>query len=323
MDYGKVITESFNIFWKHRSLWIFGIMAAIFGQSDYSFSVNYQEGVSFTPGDVPSLEDFPFPFQNTIFTNFLENPMPYIAVAISISLIWWVISNIFGWLAQGAMIGMADEADRTGSTSLGSGWRTGVNRLFPLFFITLLLALPTLIAIIPAIIWGLQILSQFSGFFTSPNPEQSFESIFPSFISGLACLVPSICLGGLMGWVFGLLNKLAARSCVLEELGVIDSIKRGWRVMISNIGYTLLTWLILVVTSMIFGFVAAMPALVLWIPTARAILHSNWSAISTISALIMGLYSIIAVVGIGGVLTSFNSTLWTKSYKAFVAKMMA
>ncbi|MFC1975827.1 hypothetical protein ACFLXQ_05475 [Chloroflexota bacterium] len=323
MDYGKVITESFNIFLKHRSLWVFGIMAAIFGQSDYSFSVNYQESVSFSPGDVPSLEDFPFPFQNTVFTNFLENPIPYIAVAISISLVWWVISNIFGWLAQGAMIGMVDEADRIGSTSLGSGWRTGVNRLFPLFVITLLLALPALIAVIPAVIWGLQVLSQFLEFFTNPNPEQSFESIFPLLMSGLACLVPLICLGGLMGWVLGLLNQIAARSCVLESLGVIDSIKRGWRVMMSNLGYTLLTWLILVVTGMIFGFVAAMPALVLWIPTARAMMHGNWSATSTVIALIMGVYFIIAVVGIGGMLTSFNSTLWTKSYKAFVANIEA
>ena len=319
MNYGNVISESFNIFWKHKLLWIFGIMAALFGQSDYSFSVNYRESVSYPAGEgFPS--DFQSPFEGTIFANFFENPAPYIVAGIFLGLIWWVISNIFGWLARGALIGMVDEADSTGSTSLSNGWKTGLGRLLPLFFIALLLALPMLLIIIPAALWAFRFLYQFKDFFATPDPEQLLEGMLPTFFSAFACLVPLICIGALLGFVLNLLNIIAARSCVLEDLGVVDSIKRGWQVAVGNIGYTLLNGFLLLILKIIFGFIAAMPALILWIPTARAIIYGNWSAASITSALMMGLYLIVVVVIIGGILSSFNSTLWTKLYKAFRSK---
>ena len=256
MNYGNVISESFNIFWKHKSLWIFGIMAALFGQSDYTFNVNYRESVSYPAGEgLPP--GFQSPFEGTIFANFFENPAPYIIAGIFLSLIWWVISNIFGWLAQGALIGMADEADSTGSTSLGNGWNTGLGRLLPLFFIALVLALPMLLIIIPAALWAVQFLYQFKDLFATPDPEQLLAGMLPAFFSAFACLIPLICIGALMGFVLNLLNIIAARSCVLENLGVMDSIKRGWQVAVGNIGYTLLTWFLLLVLQIIFGFIAA------------------------------------------------------------------
>jgi hypothetical protein len=319
MNYGNVISESFNIFWKHKSLWIFGIMAALFGQSDYSFRVNYQESVNF-PAREGLPPGFQSPFEGTIFANFFDNPIPYIVAGIFLGLIWWVISNIFGWLARGALIGMVDEADSTGSTSLGNGWKTGLGRLLPLFSIALLLALPMLLIIIPAALWAFQFLYQFKDFFITPDPEQLLEGILPTFFSAFACLLPLVCIGALMGFVLNLLNIIAARSCVLENLGVVDSIRRGWQVAVSNIGYTLLNWFLLLALRIIFGFIAAIPALILWIPTARAIMYGHWSAASIASALMMGLYLIIVAVGIGGILSSFNSTLWTKLYKAFRSK---
>lgn len=326
MNYGNIITESFKIFWKVKTLWVFGVVAAIFGQSDYSFNVSYRESISFPIGETPPT-DFTLPFQNSVFsdffTSFYQNPIPYIVVGVLLSLVWWVISSIFGWLARGAMIGMVDEADQNGTTSLGTGWKVGVNQLFPLFMIALLLALPMLLILIPVAIWGIQFLYQMNDFLTNSSREQAMESFFTTFFSAFACIFPLVCIGGLMGWILSLINIMAARSCVVENLGIINSIKRGTRVMIKSIGYTILTWFLLIVIRSTFGFIAAMPALVLWIPIARAILHGNWSAGAAVSALILAVYFVIVALGLGGIFTSFNATLWTKLYKASVDNMEA
>lgn len=89
-----------------------------------------------------------------------------------------------------------------------------------------------------------------------------------------------------------------------------------------NVGYVLLTWFVLAIFGVVFGWVAAIPALVIWVPTARALLHSNWSAVNMTGIMVIAGYFIVVGFGVGGILTSFNSTLWTKLYKAFVLKGM-
>ena len=76
----------------------------------------------------------------------------------------------------------------------------------------------------------------------------------------------------------------------------------------------------MLIARVIFGIVMAIPALVLWIPAARALLHNDWSSFAMIALVGTALYILVMSVGVGGILTSFNSVVWTKLYKAFLAK---
>jgi hypothetical protein len=315
MNYGKVLNDSFNIFWTQRSLWLFGVMAALFGQSDYSFRVNFSQSLSSPGGGEPSLN----PLEGTILERVYENPMPYLIALVILSLIWWVISTVLGWLAQGALIGMVDEIDRTGFTSLGQGWDVGRQHAFPLFVIAFILALPLLVLLIIGLIMVLPFLNQvLSQVFYSEtfNPDLIMESLFRL----MACLIPLACIGFFLGVLLRLLNLIAARSCVLEGLGPLASLKRGWSLLIRNIGYILLNWLILGLVGGTFGAVVGIPALLLWIPAAGAFLYEEWSFLAVGSLVAALLYQVVIGLGVGGILTSFNSTLWTKLYKAFLEK---
>ena len=42
--------------------------------------------------------------------------------------------------------------------------------------------------------------------------------------------------------------------------------------------------------------------------------------LAIISAILLVIYMLVVAIGVGGILNSFNSTLWTKLYKAFVTK---
>jgi hypothetical protein len=311
MNYGKVLTDAFNIFWTRRSLWLFGVIAALFGQSDYRFRINFTQSLGSSSGGEPSL--------NPLEGRILENPLPYLIVLVGLSLSWWVISTFLGWLAQGALIGMVDEIDRTGSTSLRQGWVVGRQHALPLFLIAFILALPLLILLSLGLALLLpflrQILSQvfYSDTF---NPDLFMESLFRL----MARLIPLVCIGFFLGVILRLLNLIAARSCILEGLGPLGSLKRGWFLILQNIGYILLNWLILGLVGGTFGAIVGIPALLLWLPAAGAFLYDGWSFLAIGSLVAALLYQVIIGLGLGGILTSFNSTLWTKLYKAFLEK---
>ncbi len=311
MDYNKIITESFQIFWRHKALWIMGIVAAMCGQGDAGgFNFNFNQSFS---GDnkLPNFNVPPF------VRDMAENPIPYVMALVVVILGWWLFSTIVGWIAQGALIGMVDEIDRTGATSLGQGWRVGSERFLSLFAIAILLALPGLILLIPFIIWLVVFFAQI-GVMANKNSNEIFNSLAPMLFSTLACLLPLLCLAILLGFAISLLKTISMRSCVLESLGAIDSLKRGWQVIRQNLGYVALTWFLLFVIRSFFGFIIAIPTIIMGLPVVLAVMNNGLSMVS------IGLIAIFVVVmtiisgGLGGILTSFNSTLWTKFYKEVV-----
>jgi len=78
----------------------------------------------------------------------------------------------------------------------------------------------------------------------------------------------------------------------------------------------LLNGIVLVVLGVIFAGIAAIPALVLWVPLASGILQQTWTASTALMAVLFGIYYLLAAVALGGTLTSFNSVLWTRFYRA-------
>lgn len=321
MNYSATFKEALSTFWRHKSLWIFGIVITLFGQGEYSFSVNYRESYPAGQGGLPSMPG------KDLLIKILDNPIPYIIGFSLLSLVFWVIRSLICWWSQSALISMVDDVDQKGSTSVASGWNAGKQRAVPLTVISIIFSLPTTILALPVIAGGVWMFSQFFDTYKAMllgktlSPEE-MQAVFQPLMSNVfvifACIFPLICIGGIFGWLLGLLNKIVARSFVLENRTIIDSIKRGWQITRKNIGMVLLNGIVLVVLSVIFGWVAAIPALIIWVPVARAFLHQNWNISAIIGAIFMGFYFILVLLGVGGILTSFNSTLWTKLYKNMV-----
>lgn len=323
MNYITVFKEALSTFWRHKSLWIFGIVITIFGQGEYSFSVNYRESYPAGQGGLPEIPG------RELLIQFFENPIPYIIGFALLSLVFWIIRSLICWWSQSALISMVDNVDQQGTTSINSGWNAGKQRAVPLTIISVLFALPTLILNLPAIAGGIWLFSQFFDTYKdmllgkTPSPEAmqtAFEPLMSNIFTAFACIFPLICIGAIVGWLLSLLNKITARSFVLENLPISESIKRAWQITRSNFGHVFLNGIVLIVISVIFGWIAAIPALLIWVPVARALIHQTWNMSTIIAAVLMAFYFLIVVVALGGILTSFNSVLWTKLYKAMVMK---
>jgi hypothetical protein len=317
MDIGNLLQRSWNVFWKNKVIWVFGVVAAFAGGSDYSVSFRFNVSRPAQPGEAvlpPQLRDF------------LTSPalpviiLVLVVVFLLIGLVFFLVNR----LAHGAMIGMADEADRTGSTSLGSGWRTGRGKALRLFLIGILLNLPVLILVIPAVaIFLASFLPMILAAQGGRGPARP-EALISGMLGAFGCFCSAICLAVILGLILRLLDRFAIRACVLEDLGVVASIKRGWRVATGSLGYTVLLWFAFGIIGLIVGGVLAIPMAALALPVMLSFMESGRFGAQQI-VLILGMlaYGLIAGVVVGGILTSFNATVWTLAYRAFADKLTA
>jgi len=91
MNYITIFKEALGTFWRHKSLWIFGIVITIFGQGEYNFSVNYRESYPAGQGGPPEIPG------RDLLLKFFENPVPYIIGFSLLSLLVWIITSLISW----------------------------------------------------------------------------------------------------------------------------------------------------------------------------------------------------------------------------------
>jgi len=315
VNYFDQLKHAARLFRHTKALWFLGMLAALFGQNEYGFSVNYSESVP-SSGAGPAASPFGDASTNPMLASFLANPLPYLAAIGALALLCWVVVTLVGWLVQGAMIDLAEQAEHDLAPSVRASFRHSRAQIWPLFLMNLIVSLPSLILVLiaAALFFPLMVTILRSG-----TPD--FAVLVPRIVGSLLCLVPLFLLNALAGVVLRLVNILAARACMLEGLSVRASLRQGWLLLRRNLGYTALNWFVLLIVGAIFSFAAALPALLLLVPAARAFLHNEWTPFAYGAAIGAAVYFVVMSIGIGGVLTGFNSTVWTVLYQAFQRRM--
>ncbi len=108
---------------------------------------------------------------------------------------------------------------------------------------------------------------------------------------------------------------------MLEDLGVMPSISRGWEIFRANLGPIILMAIILTVIAFIVGLVIAIPILVIVVPAAVAFAIGN--AQNTTPLILMGvcfcLYLPVLIL-LNGILVSYTESVWTLTYMRLTQK---
>ena len=308
MNYTDILMSSGRLVWNRRVLWLIGMLAALFGQGGYRFSVNYNQSIPSSTGSTPALP----PSLERLANDFMQNYIPYIVGTVALLLIWSLIALFIGWLALGALITIVAREE----TSWRAAFSHSRSRLGALVLIAIVLALPMLLLVLIGV--SIALIALVPLFTTALATEASPELFLPRIFGALACAIPLIFLGILINLVFQGINIFAARVCVLEERGVGASIRRGWALLKSNIGYALLNGLILVAIGFAFSLVAAIPAFALLLMSAPKMLEGIWDMQVMLAFAGLIIYSLVMNVVVAGILTSFAETTWTKLYQACV-----
>jgi hypothetical protein len=227
--------------------------------------------------DVPDLgRDFGVPEAAIIVLVLL---LASLALVVGIAI--WIVSTI----ARGGLIAGASTIDAGGSSTFAQAWSAGWHKGWRLVGIGIVPAIPGFILVLAGLgaagvffaLYG------FLGEGVSYAPGAGMGVLFVA----LACVLIPISL------VLGLLRTFANRACMLDDLGVIASYRRGFNVLLENIGPALILFLLQIVISAVLGVFMFLPGIVM------VLCCILWPVL----------------LAIQGTVASYFSTMWTLAWR--------
>jgi len=326
MDQIKILKRALNITINYRVLWIFGFLLALTsGGGGNGGSGN--SGTKFN-GDR-------HPFGETLqLTPEVVNAIIAVLIAFGcMLLILIVVSIIVHYVSETALIRMVNQHENDGEKlTFREGFRLGWSRLagkmFLLDFITGLVVLIVfltglIVAASPLLVW-----------LTKSTPLQVLGTVVSV---GLILLL--IFAAILVKLALGLVLLFARRAIALEDLGVIESIRRGYEIVRGHLMDVLIMGLIMFGISILWTLVMIPIVLAVILVAAviaglPALLVGGIAGLFTegatpwIVAAIVGLPLFLVVVIIPSALVKgwhqvFSSSAWTLTYREVLALAQA
>lgn len=303
MDFGKVLGRAWEITWRWKMLWVLGFLAALgqggggsYPQYNYTFSEQDIEPWLYKPGY--ALEEF----LGGIFALVIG----LCCLAVIIAIVLWVISII----ARGGLIAAVQQVELEGETSFGKAWRAGARKFWSLFGLGFLAALPIiLLVIVGIIIFSVGIFSGVS--LLELNEDAGIISMI--FIT-IGCGGFLCCGLFILTIVLEQIRIYGERAALLEDLGWIDAFKRGWQVLVENIGATLILWLIFFALGIVIFGITFVVIMILMVPMMGLFLTTDPGWQLFIPLCLGGAVGTIVYAVIRSIIVAFTSSTWTLAF---------
>ena len=295
-NFGEVLTRAWQIIWKHKVLWIFGILASCArggggGSSGGGGNSGYQTG----SGDSPFSGDKIERVMNQVGTFLENNWWIIIAVIVGIFLLSFVF-YFLGMMGRIALIKGVSQADKGAeSLSFGELWAESMPFFWRVFGLNFLIGLAFLVLFIPLVIFG----------------------IVTAGI-GFLCLIPLLCIMVPLSWVVMAIIEQAQNAIVLEDLNMLDGFKRGWEIVKANAVPIIIMMLILGVGSGIIGVIIALPIIIAVVPAVigMAVSQQTLTPFYIAAACCVAYFPVLLFFN--GVLTAYIQASWTLTYLRLV-----
>jgi hypothetical protein len=336
MDIFGTFFRALKLTFKNPKLWVLGFLAALnssdsnIGSSNFNLPSSLPTPGSGSGGSTPGggdvfqqLERAIGNFATTIGTN-PELLIALIGIGLCLILVIALFVMLFSELGHGGLIANIEQLENGQTASIRDGLRAGAGRIGALFGQKLLLSLPGLIVALIVVIAVVAIfaatLGQSSGV-TSSDPAEAIFGVFGAF---LCLLLPLACVSWVYAIVAQLLSNFGRRAIMLEGHGAVDGLKRGWAVIKANGLNTFLMVLLSGVLRFAFGIVIGIVLIGISIPVifSMGAVSANAGEQSLPMLGLLGLLLVIAFIVlsalVSSVITTFESALWTLTYRAFL-----
>ena len=327
MEYGRIIRRSLQITWRHKILWVFGIALALFsgGSRGGGNALQYvlsgsdlQRWRGMMPW--PPLREFQMvpPRWEAIAA-----PVAFILVIAGlVGLFMLVLGVVVRFTSQGALIGMVDELEESADTDLRSGLERGWRRFLRLLAVGLLVGLG-----VTVVVMGVLVIAGIGGLLavgpaillSQVGRAALVLGIIWAVVVGLVVSLALVLAMVAVGAVTRLVHEFAFRACVIDGLGVFGALRAAVALVRGKAKEAGLMWLLVQAINLAVGIVTGpvvllgvgvlgAPALLTWRLSASA-----WATIplAILSAIIFG----IIALGVAGIYTTFQSSLWTLTYR--------
>lgn len=355
MDPIKILKRAWHILWNYRALWVFGLILALAGagsssgngnQAQYTMDSSNFQYDPFVPGELQKgLNEIGEAFER-LFTYGLpaagisQGDITAIIVSIAVFILLMLLLAIgmafARYTSETAVIRMVDEYEATGTKStVRQGFRIGWSRTsWRLFLINLIVHIPAILLLVVLAIVGFIIYTMME----SNNAPFATAGIVTMigivFLVIFATILVSIALR--------LLRHFFWRVCALEEVGVGESLRRGFQFVRENWKDVGVMWLVMIglgIAWLLVSFIAVILTLPLVVITGIIALV----VVSVPGLLLVGLFSLFMSgylpwifaalfvlplfftiafspwVALGALEKVYTSTVWTLTYREIKA----
>jgi hypothetical protein len=305
-NFGEVLTRAWQIVWKHRVLWIFGILASCGrgggGNSGGGGNTGFETGGP----DIqlpPQIEQF--------FIRIAENVTMFIVILVAIICVFWILAIFLSTIGKiGLIRGTWQVEDGVGALNFGQLFSESTPYFWRIFGLSLLIFLPLLILISAAVAAGVVF-----GVAASQGSDASalgLVAMLPLFIGCFCLLIP-------IGFVVNMIVRQAERVIVLEDARVLPSLSRGWDVFRNNLGPIIVMAIILAVISLVVGFIIAIPVFIIVLPAVITFAvgeAQNWTPLA-LAGVCLCLYIPVSLL-LNGIMVAYLESAWTLTYMRLV-----
>ncbi|MCX6017577.1 MAG: hypothetical protein NTZ50_03595 [Chloroflexi bacterium] len=320
MNYINTIKRAFRIAWTHKSLWLLGFLAALSGGGGGGGNLNIpsnQRNTDTLPGWMDNSE-----LSNQVARWFDQNSglvLAAICGLLCVLLVLWIVTLILSEIGHGGLIANVDRIEHGENPGFGDGWRAGSARLRTLVGLRLLLAIPgILLGLIFAAILVIGVVG-IAGSTGTRSSESMFTTMMGAGLVGILCVgIPLLCIFVIYGILVGILETFGRRAIMINGLGAVDGLKRGWAVFRSRIGDSIVLAILMAVVGFVIGLIIAVPLLIFGVSTvATAVMSDQMSTIPWALIAVGILTTIVIAIVLGSFITAVDSTLWTLAYREF------
>lgn len=295
MDISAIFKRAWEITWKHKGLWVLGILAGCSGGgSQSSSSVSRIPEYQFEGGEFPRFERWA---QSVPEETWVVIAIAIVCGLLLLALVFWVLAAI----GNGGLIAGFQMAETGETLTLASAFQQGLTFFWKLLLIQLIVGIASLLIFLPLIVGGVLL------------------SVFTLGI-GVICFLPLICLLIPLSLAITIYTLLAQIATIVERLEIIAAFQRAWEVLRTNIGEVVVMGLILGVGGFIVGLVLAMPFIFMALPVITGIaVGTETSGIAGLSVTVVGILLYIPILIVAsGIMRTFITGSWTLTYRSLI-----
>ncbi len=319
INLGEILTKSWQIVWKFKVLWIFGILAGCGGANGSRFNYNGGGNSGRTGSGGTGSGDLPEPFRRFMSMNpdlairdFLGQYAAIIAGVILLLCVLWFLFYFLGVMGKTGLIKGANKADQGAEAlSFGELWTESSPYFWRIFGLNMLFGLPIFILFMILLV-GMG----FTGY-SAASGGMTNVGIVAMFLGLGGVLIAVICVISIVSLVLGMVIEQAQNAIVLEDLGVLAGLSRGWEVFKSGVLSVIVMAIILGIINWIIGLLSALPLIAIILPAGIGVFAAGSQ--NFMLPLVLGGCCVIlylpVLLTISGILQSYCQSAWTLTYR--------
>ena len=275
MPFGEIFTGTFSQMWRHKRLWLFGVLGlaltsiglGIYQLLQFRWQSQFFDmmgGVRAHPGVTPER-----------FFGEMMSTMTWLWTGWGV----WVLASLLGYVTnlvmRAATMREADIAWAGGRTATGRGIAAGAGRAVYVFLIDLLWLLPGLLLGCG----GLAAFGLIVAAAGSMDNDGGAAGAFALTLFGALCCL--LCLALLVGLLSAVFAPLMYQSAVAGRRGLGAAISEGWRLAQANLGamiiFAILLWVLNIALGMLVSlltFPFVLPWMSSWMQNLSGMMES-------------------------------------------------